>query len=144
MVEDIVADPIALGDALVLVEEPVDAEINAALAILFFRLGEGLEKARTIRSHSPVAVFRNAVPLIRDEGERMLVGAIKASQNFKERPAEGGMTRRIGGERRCKVGPTEVAGLAAQRAKMSGRRGCPGCHLPCRSGRYRDRPREWP
>ena len=40
VIEDVVGHVPALGDALRFVERPVNAEINPALAVFFFRLRE--------------------------------------------------------------------------------------------------------
>ena len=41
VVEDVIGDASALRDALSFVERPMNAEINSALTIFFFRLGKG-------------------------------------------------------------------------------------------------------
>lgn len=46
VVEDVVGDVAALGDGCCLVELPMDSEINPALAVFFFGLGESGEAAR--------------------------------------------------------------------------------------------------
>ena len=56
VVEHVVGDAAALGDALGLVERPVDAEVDAALAVLLLGLRERGEAAREERPHVAVVV----------------------------------------------------------------------------------------
>src|SRR5256885_13496355 len=70
VVEDVVGHVAALGDSLGFVERPVDAEINPALAVFFFRLGEVGEAARHVGTHVAGVVFGHAVEFVGDNGER--------------------------------------------------------------------------
>src|SRR6186997_483006 len=74
--EHVVGHLPAVRDARGLVEAPVDAEIDPALAVLLFGRGERRERAWRVRAYVAVVVSRDAVELVRDERERNRVGAI--------------------------------------------------------------------
>src|SRR5207244_13279427 len=96
VVEDVVGDVAALGDGLGFVERPVDAEINPALAVFFFRLREMGEAARHVGTHVAGVVFGHAVEFVGDNGERDVVGPEKSSQRLKQCAAKAAVLGRIG------------------------------------------------
>ena len=100
--EDVSGDAPALGDALGLVERPVDAEVDAALAVLLLRLRERCEAAR-LRAAAPGRRCPRVTPLNSSEtnvnGD--VVGAVEAA-------AASGTARR-----RSRRAPTDSAGTAA-------------------------------
>ncbi len=83
VVEDVIGDATALGDALGLVERPVDAEINATLAVFFLSLGKGSEAARHVGTQVAVMVFGVAVKFIGDKREGDGVGAKETAHGLK-------------------------------------------------------------
>src|SRR5262245_5611749 len=70
---DVVRDAASLADALDLVERPMDAEVDAALAVLLLGLRERTEAARQQRPHLPVVAHGHAVELVGRERERDVV-----------------------------------------------------------------------
>ena len=136
--EHVVGDAPALGDALGLVERPVDAEVDAALAVLLLGLRERAEAAREQRPHVALVVERHAVELVGHEGERDVVGAVEVAQRLEQRAAEAGVARGIGREGRrevragrgcwparraaMKVGSPMVSGLPSPSAGRAGAR----------------------
>ena len=78
----------ALGDSLPLVECPVDAEVNSALAVLFLRLRERRETARQERADASVVAHRDPVKLVRHERERDVVGSIEFAQGLEDSAAK--------------------------------------------------------
>ena len=81
----------AQGDAFRLVEYPVDAEVNSALAVLFLSLGEGRETPWSHRAHVPVVVPRDSVQLVRHEGKSDCVGAVESAQRLEQGAPESGV-----------------------------------------------------
>ena len=110
VVEDVIGDVAALGDGLGFVERPVDAEINPALAVLFFRLREIREAARHVGTHVAGVVFGHAVEFVGDKGERDVVGPEKSSQRLKKRAAKAAVPGRIGRKWRGEIRTSEIAG----------------------------------
>src|SRR2546430_12456473 len=94
IIKHIISPPPAQGDALCLVEFPVDAEIDPALAVLFLSLRERREAAREERANVAVIAARGSVKLIRHKGESDFVGPVKSAQGLEESAAESGVTRR--------------------------------------------------
>src|SRR5262245_34224276 len=115
IIEDVIAHSPAQKNALGLVEGPVDAKVNSALAVLFFGLAKCRETTRKEWAYATIVVPRHSVEFVGYEGERDLVGPVKSTQRLKERAAESRMAGRIGRERRCEVRTLEVAGRRAQR-----------------------------
>src|SRR6202040_2520084 len=115
MVEDVVGHAAPLGDTLALVEGPVNAEIDPALAILFLGFRQRPELPRQQRSHVSLAVERHTVEFVGDKREGNVVPEVEAAQNLEQRAAESSVTRRISGERRREVWPGQIAGWRAQR-----------------------------
>src|SRR6266567_4686939 len=105
MVEHMVAHAAALGDTFALVEGPVNAEIDPALAILFLGFRQRRELPRHQRSHVSLAVERHAVEFVGDKPESNVVTEVEAAQNLEQRAAESSVTRRISRERRREVWP---------------------------------------
>jgi hypothetical protein len=103
MVNGVVAHLLAHSDSRRLVEGPVNAQVDAALAVIFFRFGKAGESFRDKGADVALVILGDPVPLIRGKGEGEVVGPIEAPQNLEERPAKGGVTRRVGRERRCEV-----------------------------------------
>jgi hypothetical protein len=87
VVENIVPDAPALCNAFRLVESPVNAEVNAALAVFFFRLRKRGKSARKEGTHDSVIAPRQPVEFVGDEGEGEPVGSVELSQ----RPGNGGV-----------------------------------------------------
>ena len=83
VVEDVIGNATALGDALGLVERPVDTEINATLAVFFLSLGKGSEAARHIGTQVAVMVFGVAVKFIGDKREGDGIGAKETAHGLK-------------------------------------------------------------
>src|SRR3954468_11688614 len=104
MPEDIIRDRLALSDPLHLVEAPVDAQVDAALAVLLHRLAEAPEGARTQGPDGAIRVAIDAVELVGGDGERDPVSAVEPPQRLEQGRAEGGMPRGVGGERRGEAG----------------------------------------
>src|ERR1700681_3627175 len=115
MVEDMVGHAAPLGDTFALVEGPVNAEIDPALAILFLGLRQRLELPRHQRSHVSFAVERHTVEFVGDKREGNVVAEVEAAQNLEQRAAESSVTRRISGKRRREVWTGQIAGRRAQR-----------------------------
>lgn len=88
IIEHVVPHPPAQDDRLRLVERPVDAEVDSALAVLFFSLGERREAAREEWPHVAIVAPRDSVKLVRDEGEGDVVGPVESAQGLKESGAE--------------------------------------------------------
>src|SRR2546430_10718028 len=101
VVEDVVGYVAALGDRLGLVERPVDAEINPALAVFFFRLREIGEAARHVGTHVAGVVFGHAVEFVGDKSERDVVGPEKSSQRLEKCATKAAVPGRIRRKRRC-------------------------------------------
>src|SRR5829696_10587454 len=66
LLERLVGDGDALFDAGGFVEGPVDAEVDAALAVFFHRFGEAVEGARLERADGAAGIAVGAVVLIGD------------------------------------------------------------------------------
>src|SRR5262245_4658301 len=111
----LVGDASALSDALRLVERPVNAEIDPALAVFLLGLGQRREAARKEWSDDSLVVFGLAVELIRDERERDAIGPVERPQDLEEAAAESSMTGRICGKRGREVGPVEIARRGPER-----------------------------
>src|SRR5437870_5905249 len=59
--EHVIRHQLTLGDAASLVERPMDAEINAALPVLFLSLGERGEAARDERARVSLIISRTPI-----------------------------------------------------------------------------------
>jgi hypothetical protein len=101
--EHVVGDRASLVDPVFLVEGPVDAEVDPALAVLLLGVRERSEGPRDHRPHHPSAPF--VIPLNSSEVKlkRDLVGAVEPPQDLEHRSTEAGVTGRIGRERRREV-----------------------------------------
>ncbi len=115
MVKDVIGDASALCDTLSFVERPVNAEIDSALAVFFFRLGKRQEVTRHVRPDIAIVVFGNAIEFIRDECESDGVGPEESAEGLEERATEASVTGGIGGKWRGKVWCVQIAGWRAQR-----------------------------
>src|SRR5438046_7735526 len=135
VVEHVIAHAPAQDDAFRLVEFPVDAEIDAALAVLLLRLRERRETARDQRSYVAFAVPRNSVEFVRNKSKGDVVGAIEPAQRLEQGGAKTGVPGRIGWEGGRKVWSREVAAGSTQRrpARVSDRVGI-GIAGACRTG----------
>ena len=91
MVEHVIAHTPALRDAFGLVECPMDAEVNSALAVLFFGLRERRESARTQRTNVSVAGLCHSIDLIRYKRERDVIRSKKSAQRLKESASKSGV-----------------------------------------------------
>ena len=102
--EYIVRDAITLSDPLRLVERPVDAEIDAALAVLLLGLRQATRSCAAAAAGRCPSLSR-VTPLNSSDDEREgdVVGAVEVAQRLEQRAAEAGVARRIGGERRREV-----------------------------------------
>src|SRR5437667_7198496 len=109
VVENVVSDVAALGDRLGFIERPVDAEINPALAVFFFRLRKIRKTARHVGTHVAGVVFGQAVEFVGDNGERDVVGPEKSSQRLKQCAAKAAVPGWIGRKWRCKIRAGEIA-----------------------------------
>src|SRR5438094_9333867 len=97
----------------------MNAEIDSALAVFFFRLGKREEVTRHVRPDIAIVVFGNAVEFIRDECESDGVGPEKSAESLEERATEASVTGRIGGKWRSKVWRIQIASWRAQRCESS-------------------------
>jgi len=88
MVEDMVGHAPPLGNAFALVEAPVNAEIDPALAVFFLGLRQRFETPRRQRPDVSVIVERHAVELVGDERERNRVRAEEVTQALEELSSE--------------------------------------------------------
>src|SRR5437763_9973366 len=116
-IENVIGHPTSLRDPLALVERPVDPEIDAALPVLFFRLGKGGETAGHGRTHVTVIAFCYAIEFIRNKSEADPVGPIKTPQRLEDRAAKTGVSGRIRWERRRKIRTHQIARRRAERMK---------------------------
>ena len=92
----------------------MDAEINAALAVLVLGFGKRREAARQERAYVAIAAPSHSVELVRHEGKCDVVSSVKPAQNLEDGSAETGVAGRIGREWRGKVRSREVAGRGAE------------------------------
>src|SRR5688572_480911 len=115
---DVVRYLLALRDPVALVERPMNAEVDAALPVLFLGLGQALEAARAQWAHVAVVVAGRAVELVRDERERDVIGAVEPPQDLEQRTAEACVPGRIRRERRREVRPADVAARRAERPEV--------------------------
>ena len=65
MVEDVVCYFPALGNAGGLIEVPMDAEIDTALTIFFFRLRQGRKTPRHVWTNIAIVILGHAVAVYR-------------------------------------------------------------------------------
>src|SRR5437867_13314281 len=115
VVEHVISHLSAESNTRRLVERPVDAQVNSALAVFFFCLRERRETARKERTHVAIVISRDSVQFVGYEGEGDVVRFIKSAQRLEESASEAGVTGGIGRERRRKVWSGEVAGRRTQR-----------------------------
>src|SRR5438445_1943363 len=80
ILEDMIADAPAQRDAFRLVEPPVDAQIDSALAVLIFSLGKRRETAREQRAKVSAAVPGDSIKLIGHECEGDIIPPINLAQ----------------------------------------------------------------
>src|SRR6266853_1171731 len=118
VVEYVIAHMPAQRYAFGLVKFPMDAEIDAALAVLFLGLGQRGEASRKQRTDIASIVPRDSVELVGNESKGDVISAIKPAQSLKEGAAEAGVTRGIGWEWRGKVRSCEIAGRCSQRCPV--------------------------
>src|SRR5262245_19086195 len=95
------------------IEAPVDAEVNAALAIFFHGLAEAVDGPRNQRARISILIFGDAVELVGDEGEGNIVGPVEILESSEQRPSEGGVAGRVCGEWRSEI---RAGGVARRRA----------------------------
>src|SRR5947209_15796173 len=88
VIEDVIGDVAALGDSCGLIERPVDAEINPALAVFFFGLGEVRKTARHVGTRIAGVVFGHSVKFVGNKSERDVVGAEKSAQRLEQCASE--------------------------------------------------------
>src|SRR4051794_33339289 len=124
-IENVIGHPASLRDPLGLVERPVDPEIDAALPVLFFRLGKSGETARHGRTDVTVIAFGDAIEFIRNKSEPDPIGPIKTPQRLEDRAAKTGVPGRIRWERRRKIRTHQITRRRAERTErwIAGRGG---------------------
>ena len=66
----------------------MDAEINPALTIFLFRLGQGRKAPRHVGTNIAVMVFGHAIEFIGDESKADMIGSVEATNRLKNRSAE--------------------------------------------------------
>ncbi len=117
VIENVIGYVSTLGNALRFIERPMNTEINSALAVFFFGLGERRKAARHERAHVSVVIFGCAVEFVGDESKRDVIRAEESAQRLEERATKSGVTGGISGERRSEVRAIEIAGGRAKRRK---------------------------
>src|SRR5260370_27195147 len=103
VIEYVIAYPATLGDAFGLIEGPMNAEINPALAILFFSLRQIRKTARSIRTDVSVIIASLPIEFVGNEGKRDVIGAVETAHDLEECPSKSVMTLRVCRERRRKL-----------------------------------------
>src|SRR5687767_13919801 len=101
--ERVMGDRAALFDPRGLVEGPVNAEIDAALAVFLRRLAEAGKRSALERAGVSVDILVHAVELIGNKREGDVIGAIEVLERTEDRSAERRVAGRVGGERRREV-----------------------------------------
>ena len=91
LVEHVVGYASPLGNPPGLVECPMNAQVNAALPVLLFRLGERGKAPWNKRANVPSVILRHAVKFIGDKSESDGVGSVETAQDLEERAAEPSM-----------------------------------------------------
>ena len=114
MVEYPVGDFTARLDPLNFIELPMDAEINAAFAVLLGGLAEAVKRARNQGSRLTILVYRDRVEFIRNDCEVNIVGSEKVFHRLEQGAADAGMAGGVRRKWRGKVGPVVVVGGGAQ------------------------------
>jgi hypothetical protein len=74
-----------------LIERPMDAEIDPALAIFYISFGKRSESGRQERPDIAGAVLGHPVEFTGQEGEGNTVGTVKFARHLKECAAEAGV-----------------------------------------------------
>src|SRR5947207_15635204 len=97
----------------------MNAEIDSALAVFFFRLGKRREVTRHVRPDIAIVVFGNAVEFIRDECESDGVGPEESAEGLEERATEASVTGGTAGKWRSKDCCMQIASWRAQRCASS-------------------------
>src|SRR5215211_1325175 len=116
VLEDVVRHLPAKDSTSRLVESPVDAEVDTALAVFFFGLGQSRKAARDQWTHIAISAARDSIEFVGHERKRYIVGAVEQSQRLEQRRSHPGMTGRIGRKWRSKVDTIrDVAGRRSQR-----------------------------
>src|SRR5262249_15864118 len=116
MGEDVVGHLGALLDAPDLVEAPVDAEVDAALAVLLGGLAEAVEGARHHRADVAGLVAGGAVGFVPSGGEEV-------GEKGEGGGAKGGMARGVSRKGRGEVGAAAVVVGRSQRCPVAYSRG---------------------
>jgi hypothetical protein len=118
IIEDEITHQSALFDPFGLIKAPVDAEIDAALAVLFFGRCKRCEITQNYRAHITLIVPRHPVELVRNEAEGDRIGPVKSAQRLEESAPEGRVAGRIRREGRREIRPVGVAGRRAERNEV--------------------------
>src|SRR5437016_5102636 len=113
VLENVVSHPSPQRNCFHLVENPVDAKIDSALAVFFLGLRQVGEAARLIRAHGAIVVARLAVKFVGDKGKRDLIRPVETAHGLKKRASKSGMARRIGWKGRRKIRTGEITGRRA-------------------------------
>src|SRR4029453_13783187 len=92
VLEDLVRYLPTQRDPFGLVEGPMDAEIDSALAIFFFSLGEGCEAARQKRPHVAIVAACYPIEFVGDEREGDVISSVEVAQDLEYGATEPGMT----------------------------------------------------
>src|SRR5436305_14199455 len=88
MTEDIVGYVVPFHDPFDLVEAPMDAEVDPALAVLFGGRAETMEGAEDQRPYFASGIQRSAVHFIGADGERDVVRTVEVGERPKQCSAE--------------------------------------------------------
>src|SRR5207302_7658593 len=110
----IIGDRFALGETLDLVELPMNAEIDAALSVLFRCLAHAGELPSDDWPRLSVLIDGQPVEFIGRERKADIVGAVVVGDSPKSRRAETGMAGRVCWEWRSEVEAVVVIGRGAQ------------------------------
>src|SRR5947209_14028477 len=108
VIENVIGHVVALGDGRRLVELPMDPQIDPALAIFFFCLGESVESPRHEGAGVAGIIFGHTIEFIGHKGERNVVGAKKPPHYLKDGAAETTMPGWITGKWRSKIRAGEI------------------------------------
>src|SRR5258706_13394163 len=93
----------------------MDTEIDSALTVLLFGLGERSKAARDERAHVSVVIQRDTVELVRHKGECDIVAPVEAAQDLEKSSPKPCVSGRVCRKGRRKVRPGKIAGRRTQR-----------------------------
>jgi hypothetical protein len=84
--ENAIGNALALGATFSLIETPMDAEINAALAVLFFGLRKTGETPRHVGAHLALVVSGYPIKFVGNKGEAEPISSKKSAQRLEQAP----------------------------------------------------------